>query len=506
MAQDVSKSHIDWGAAMAGRVDGSTYQEARVVHDGGDSVLGKLCGSLCCSLLGLAMYFGALISLVHNETSTVCVQRALQAARGNRQVDCDGDVAGDEGKLIYLSCPLAAESLPRHSPRDFGAAWLQGAFDEEAVKMRQEVTMLQCVEEKRSERQKQGDKTVQVDSWTYSMEWKKEPVNSDLFKAWTNGGAKEALSQGCGRSFQRNPKSWGGLTSKSVQAPSLMVGKFDLTRHLGKLSASTPVQLTAGRYQGPVHGPERRVAKDGSAYTWSDFLEYYGDRAEREWRQADKVASEDIAIEGNTARTCSGVEEIGCMRISYFKSSATEASHIGELRSARGRKLATRPWMAPPSWLCSGGSYNEVDLFAEGLLSDQELISDAESENMSSTWLLRAVGICLCIGGVVMFLNPLQTLANLVDQFFSWFRSIPVLGWLLDTLGDAVALAVGCAIFGVSVGIGLPSALIVMSISWCAVRPLLGIPMLLACVAALCMALKSLFRMAEKGKGKRKVA
>eukprot|EP00439_Symbiodinium_sp_Y106_P039179 s3250_g4.t2 len=152
---------------MAGRVDGSTYQEARVVHDGGDSVLGKLCGSLCCSLLGLAMYFGALISLVHNETSTVCVQRALQAARGNRQVDCDGDVAGDEGKLIYFSCPLAAESLPRHSPRDFGAAWLQGAFEEEAVKMRQEVTMLQCVEEKRSERQKQGDKTVQVDSWTY---------------------------------------------------------------------------------------------------------------------------------------------------------------------------------------------------------------------------------------------------------------------------------------------------------------------------------------------------
>ncbi|CAE6938019.1 unnamed protein product [Symbiodinium sp. CCMP2592] len=162
--------------------------------------------------------------------------------------------------------------------------------------------------------------------------------------------------------------------------------------------------------------------------------------------------------------------------------------------------------MAPPSWLCSGGSYNEVDLFAEGLLSDQELISNAESENMTSTWLLRAVGICLCIGGVVMFLNPLQTLANLVDQFFSWFRSIPVLGWLLDTLGDAVALAVGCAIFGVSVGIGLPSALIVMSISWCAVRPLLGIPMLLACVAALCMALKSLFRMAEQGKGKRKVA
>ena len=78
--------------------------------------------------------------------------------------------------------------------------------------------------------------------------------------------------------------------------------------------------------EAPVHGPERRTAKDGSAYTWqlarrrkrgkcrrsiskkspwlclttqhealnrrdsrSEFVDYYGDSAEREWRQARRA-------------------------------------------------------------------------------------------------------------------------------------------------------------------------------------------------------------------------
>ena len=45
---------------------------------------------------------------------------------------------------------------------------------------------------------------------------------------------------------------------------------------------------------------ERRIARDGKAYTWPEFLEYYGDQA---WRQAEvAAAAEDINVPNKRLR------------------------------------------------------------------------------------------------------------------------------------------------------------------------------------------------------------
>lgn len=492
---------------------GNTYEEARVKGrgEGESGPCGKLCGSLCCSMMGIVMYISSLVLVANNEMSTVCVQRALQSARElYEEVPCDGtgldkNFAGP----LFLSCPISEASLPTRSPADFGASWLEGAFREKSVKLRQEVSMLQCEEKKHTRHN-----PVEIVSYTYSLEWKTTPVDSQGFKAWSVHAAREALRSGCGPDFQRNPSF--PLSTQELAANSLLAGSFDLSRHLSSISANEPVALQHGSYVTPSSlsrggsrgGQERRVAKDGTPYTYREFIDYYGDEtARREWqaaRPADSQGSSSGGIVGNSFHTCAGgYEEVGCLRISYSRSSATHISHIARSSGRASGVAKTRAWTAPKSWMCSSGSSSQVDLFAAGVSTPEELVESAEASNAASTWALRILGVILAVAGVMMFLNPLQAVANLVDEFFDWFRFIPVLGWLLDTLGDAIAGAVGCAIFAVSLGIGLPSSILVLSITWCVMRPLLGIPMFLGSAAAICYSVRGLFQMAKNGKERR---
>mmetsp|Transcript_73483 Transcript_73483/g.132331 ORF Transcript_73483/g.132331 Transcript_73483/m.132331 type:complete len:514 (+) Transcript_73483:70-1611(+) len=512
--------------ATYGNYNGNTYQEVREVSAGGQSggPMSKLCGSLCTSLLGVAMYWGSLALVAHNEMSAVCVARALSSARGLQEgVSCNGDgVQGLTGP-IHVACPIAESSLMLRTPSDFGADWLEGAFSAKAVKVKQKVSMLQCVEKKRTEERKQGDKIQKIDTWTYQTEWMPNAVESSTFKAWSNQNAREAMRSGCGRNFERNPSL--PLSSQELSAGSLLAGAFDLSRFLPQVTAVEPIALRQGKYRLPssiapsthrrgTGGTKRRLAKDGQSYTREEFLDHYGQRkGEDEWREGavpDSSSSESpqsVAVKGNTAHTCPLAEEIGCLRVSYWHSSATHVSHLGAVASGRSSLgLKTRAWTAPPSWLCNGGSSSQVDIFSTGWLEAEELVSSAEDANTAFTWMLRLLGIVLAVVGIMMFLNPLQTLANLVDDFFDWFQFIPIAGWLLGYLGDAVAGAVGCAVFAISVGIGLPSALLVLSISWCVMRPMLGIPMVLGCVSAIGYSIMALFKLAQAGREKRKNA
>ncbi|CAJ1355513.1 unnamed protein product [Effrenium voratum] len=461
---------------------GNTYVEAREVTTQGP--VGKLCGSLCCSCLGVFLYFGALALLAYNEQSTVCAAKALLELRdAYEEVDCSGESARKEG-AIHISCPLVEDSLVSWTPQDFGDHLLQGAFEVQAAKMRQEVQMLQCVETKHSETRKQHDKTVKVESYTYALEWRGSWVDSSSFRAFSGPQeAKDALWRGCGN-FRGNPRPQMPVGSRTLTAPQLRLGAFDVTRFLGDISTKTPVRLT--------QTGARRVAKDGKAYTWREFEDYYGSRAESEWNQART----QVQLRGNTAQTCEE-EELGCLRISYFQSSATHGSHIGKLSGRANGLVKTRSWRASASWLCSNVP---LDLFAEGVHTAEELIEAEEQTNTAKTWALRALGAVLAVLGVFMFLNPLQTLAELVNDFFQWFRSVPLLGSALLFLGDCVGAFVGCGLALVALAVGAPSALLVISLSWCVMRPLLGIPLAFLSAAALSWGVRSLLR-APKQKG-----
>mmetsp|Transcript_16690 Transcript_16690/g.29203 ORF Transcript_16690/g.29203 Transcript_16690/m.29203 type:complete len:505 (+) Transcript_16690:46-1560(+) len=490
---------------------GNKYEEVTVTSESGPC--GKLCGSLCCSILGVLVYFSSLALVAYNEKSTVCVQRSLDfASRQYEEASCDGSWSSSSDNPTYLSCPLSEASLPAWSPSDFGAHWLKDAFKTTAAKISQKVETLQCVEEKHSRSEKQGDKKVNIDSWTYKMSWKEQRIDSAKFKAWSINAARDALHAGCGRSFSANPIS--PLQSKDLSTQSLVAGSFDLSRHLSKVATDEPLLLQQGSYSLPTgmggstdRSPERRLAKDGNSYTKAEFYDYYGEgRGEAEWQAGapDSAYASPVAnIQGSTVNTCkAGSEDIGCMRVSYHKSSATHASYMGKITGS-GPPRQTRPWIPPATWLCGTGS-SEVDLFHASAVSANHLIDMAASSNNVSTWVLRILGIVLAVVGVMLFLNPLQAVADLVDEFFDWFRFIPVAGWMLDKLGDAVAGAVGCAIFTVSFFLGTSSALLILSITWCVMRPLLGIPILLISIAGFLYSVKYLVQMVKQGQGKRK--
>eukprot|EP00434_Breviolum_minutum_P012546 symbB.v1.2.011054.t1/scaffold728.1/size168468/2 len=145
---------------------GNTYVEAREVRRQGP--WSKLCGSLCISCLGIIMYWGSLIMLAKNEQSTVCTQQALtKVAKVYEEVGCGG--APNDNGAIYFSCPFAEESLPLRESKDF-VSWLDGAFSVKAVKVRQDVQMLQCVETRKTEERKDGGKTYKVDHYSYNLE------------------------------------------------------------------------------------------------------------------------------------------------------------------------------------------------------------------------------------------------------------------------------------------------------------------------------------------------
>jgi len=490
------------------------------------------------------MYFSSLVLVAHNEKSTVCVRRSLDAALLQYdEAHCDG-TSVNTNNPAYLSCPLSEASLSTWSPSDFGVQWLKGAFTTSAVKVSQKVETLQCKEHRHQRSEKRGDKTVNIESWTYTLSWEKTYIDSSQFKAWSNAAAKDALHSGCGSSFSANPRP--ALESKVLAVQSLVAGSFDLSRHLDKIYADHPVVLQQSSYESPsvvgktferrvaqdgkvytraefhefygrdrgeaawqaAHGTfERRVAKDGNSYTKREFHDHYGQgRGDDEWQAAahdDSYKSSLAQVVGDTVHTCqAGSENVGCMKIAYYKSTATHASYMGQI-SGQASRMQTRPWIPPATWLCGVGS-SEVDLFHASAVSAKELVDIAASSNTIGNWVLRIVGILLAVVGIMMFLNPLQTVANVVDEFFNWFRFIPVAGWLLDKLGDAVAGAVGCAIFAVSLCFGASSALLVLSITWCIMRPVIGVPILLLSMFALFYSVKYLIQLARDGHGKRK--
>merc|ERR1711933_252184 len=114
----------------------------------------------------------------------------------------------------------------------------------------------------------------------------------------------------------------------------------------------------------------------------------------------------------------------------------------------------TRAWSAPSSWMCSSkGNSNRVDLFEPGSRNADELLEAAQNTNTVMTWLVRVLGFLAAFVGMRSFFAPVEALAAAIDSVLDLFRCIPVVGWLLDFLGDVVRGAVGCAISLIAFGL-----------------------------------------------------
>lgn len=107
----------------------------------------------------------------------------------------------------------------------------------------------------------------------------------------------------------------------------------------------------------------------------------------------------------------------------------------------------------------------------------EEVVQKLRNENQMWAWIKRALGLALCTGGFSLILGPIAVIADV----------IPFLGSL--TRG---------ATFFVSLMLGICISAVTISVSWIAVRPLIGIPLLL--VAAGCI--YWIFRFARKNRSR----
>ena len=104
-----------------------------------------------------------------------------------------------------------------------------------------------------------------------------------------------------------------------------------------------------------------------------------------------------------------------------------------------------------------------VALLESGTQTSAQMFKSAQDTNKVITWLIRAGGFFLMFIGLSMLLKPLSVLADVVPLF-----------------GNIVEFGTGLVAFLVA----LVTALVVIAIAWIAVRPVLGISLLVAAVAA----------------------
>lgn len=410
---------------------------------------GSIGGACCTSLLGMGLFVAMLGVLGWNEQSSVCSSRALAAAgEAVQAVSCESWPENNRGSLVHFDCPLAPESLPEWTPGSFGIDGAAEAFKTNAVKVKQIVEMLQCREKVTTDKRKEGGKVIETKTYTYTKEWSDHEVDSKNFKAWSVNDAWYALSRGCGRDFEGNRPF--PVRSTERHAERLVAGSFDVTRHAGRVAVDTPIDLLSS-WKG------WRFQLGGEAATVARSAIYSGCQPEE--------------------------QDIGCVRVTYRRSSAARVSHIARVR-ADG---STGPWAAPGSWMCSSESKSSsVDLFRAGSSDADEMIRAAEDTNAAMTWAIRILGVVLAYTGVRQSFYPVEALAQALDGTLSWFRGVPVAGPMLDFAGDVIRGAVGSAISMIAFGIAVPSSLAVIAVMQAAMRPFIAVPALVGCAAALC--------------------
>jgi hypothetical protein len=105
-----------------------------------------------------------------------------------------------------------------------------------------------------------------------------------------------------------------------------------------------------------------------------------------------------------------------------------------------------------------------IDMLRTGTFTAVEMFAMAQRENTILTWVIRGVGFLMMAIGIGMVLAPLSVAADVV----------PLVGNLLRLGTGLVAGVVGFAFSIVTIGV-----------AWIAYRPLLGVTLLAAAVAAL---------------------
>ena len=281
-----------------------------------------------------------------------------------------------------------------------------------AIKLRRKVEYYQWVEHRRSEkRQKLGGGEETVTTYTYSREWVNHPVDSQSFKQMVGHENKTRI--------QSEDESW--------LAPNVTFGAYRfpefLTRSIGGEKALN-LSLSA----------EQRAELQKAFFAPNAGLDTS--------QVLGQEGASMIHSQGNTLYVGRqpGTPAIGDVRVSFFETPAAEVSIL-----ARVSGDTFVPFRAS-----NGNTFSRL---AMGTHDMNGMFEDAKSGNATMAWILRGVGLVLCVVGFGMIFAPLKIVADV----------IPLLG---SIVGAGTGLVAGL--------LGSAWSMVIIAIAWIRFRPVLA--------------------------------
>lgn len=281
-----------------------------------------------------------------------------------------------------------------------------------AIKLRRKVEYYQWVEHSKSEkRTKLGGGEETVTTYSYSAEWVDSPVNSQSFKKREGHENKTRINS--------ENMSW--------LAPNVTFGAYRFPEFLSRsIGGEKALNLSLS--------DEQRAELQKAFFAPNTNLETS--------QVLGQQGASMIHIQGNTLYVGRqpGTPSIGDVRVTFFETPAAEVSIIAKVN---GDTFV-------PFRASNGNTFSRLSM---GVQDMNSMFDAAKSSNATTAWLLRGLGVVLCIAGFGMIFAPLKVLADV----------IPLLG---SIVGAGTGLVAGL--------LGSAWSLVIIAIAWIRFRPVLG--------------------------------
>jgi len=144
-----------------------------------------------------------------------------------------------------------------------------------------------------------------------------------------------------------------------------------------------------------------------------------------------------------------GSPSVGDVRVTFSKVPPADVSIVAQ---QSGQRLG--PYQTQAG--------DQLEMLVAGIVSPDLMFASAERANTTLTWLLRLVGFFIMFMGMMLVMRPLRVLADVVPLF-----------------GTMAGIGLSLIAFAVAA----PLSLLTIALAWIAHRPVLGISLLVLCVA-----------------------
>lgn len=314
----------------------------------------RLGASLRGVLPGLIMFIGAFPLLFWNEGSAVKIAKALDEGQGrvievesNSKIDAEND-----GQLVHMTGKADTKEVLQDPI--FG-------ISENCIRLERKVEIYQWVENAKEEKKKNlGGSETTVTTYTYSLEWNDEYVDSSRFK----------------EPGHDNPPGGLEFKSESWQAENVSFGAFALSEYqIGKI-------------------------KDGRIYSFPDS---FTSKVARVQMGGDYIYVPEKATRMNPLnnRDVQSQTRPGDMRVKFR---IVRPHNVSIIAKQRGESFV--------SYIAKSGG--KVNMLRDGVMDSAEMFEDARSGNAIITWFFRIVGFFLMWVGLKKVLAIFSTLADVL--------------------------------------------------------------------------------------------